>query len=153
MISKPTTPQLIDAVCVALESTVVPAVDGVAQDTLEKAIGILKVLSVRAGHEIAWMREESDEIVALARRFVDDLPDTDALASALAELASSSSDSLALDDVQASYELAGEVLSQAIECAYRSGSVDHIVEATGTVERRIQHQDLTIGTFEAAGRT
>ena len=153
MISKPTTPQLIDAVCAALEGTVAPVLDGVPRDTLEKAIGILKVLSVRAAHEIAWMREESDEIVALAGRFVDELPDTAALTEALAALAARRDDSLSLADVQASYELAGEVLSRAVECAYRSGSRDHIADATRTVEQRIVHQDLTIGTFEAAGRT
>ena len=84
MIAKPTTQQLIDAVCTELGAKVAPAVtDPTAKLVLDMAMAVLKGVGVRSANELAWMREESDAIEAVARRFVAELPDAHQLGEAL----------------------------------------------------------------------
>ncbi len=85
MISRPTTQQLIDAVCTELASKVVPVVtDGTIKVQLEMAIAVLQTTSVRSANEIAWMQEERDAIEDTARQLLEALPDAKPVADALA---------------------------------------------------------------------
>ena len=69
MISRPTTEQLISAVCAELTNKVAPAIaDPTAKVQLEMAISVLQTAAVRSGRELAWMQEERDAIEATARR-------------------------------------------------------------------------------------
>ena len=55
MISRPTTQDLISAVCTELASKVAPAVsDPAVKIQLEMAISVLQTTAVRSGQELAW---------------------------------------------------------------------------------------------------
>ena len=77
MISKPSTKQLIDAMCIELNSRVAPSItDPTAQVQLAMAISVLQTTAVRCGNELAWMQEERDAIYAnyeLRERLADAL--------------------------------------------------------------------------------
>jgi hypothetical protein len=154
MISKPTTPQLIDAACTELESKVAPAVtDGSIKVVLEMALAVLKGAAIRSGNEVAWMREECDAIDKLARRLVKQLPDAEELADAQRAYAEGKTGSLYLDDVLADYERASEVLSRAAEAVYDDGSARRISAVRKLFDQRMANEKTVIGVFMAAGRT
>ena len=132
MISRPTTQQLIDAICIELNDKVAPAVtDPTVQVQLEMAIAVLKTAAVRSAKELAWMQEERDAIEQTARQLLDAIPDAKPLQEALQAYTDGLTNSLYLDEAQADYARASEVLSCAIEAAYESGDAEHIA-AVGT---------------------
>jgi hypothetical protein len=154
VISKPTTPQLIEAVCVELETKVAPAVtETTAAVALAMATAVLRGAAARSGSELAWMREEADAVEAVAERFVGSVPDTEALAEALEAYRSQRTGSLYLDDALGDYERASEVLSRTVEAAYASGDADRKAEAAALMEQRMANETAVIGVFEAAGRS
>ena len=153
MISKPTTPQLIDAVCAELANEVAPVLDGPRRVVLDMAIGVLRAAAVRCATEISWMNEEAAAIEALGRQLAAEIPDSADLAAALADYDDARTANVLLADVQSAYECAGEVLSCAIEAAYRTGRSDHIAAVTDLVRERVAHQNVVTGTFEAVGRS
>ena len=84
MISRPTTQQLIDAMCVEIADKVAPAVtDPVVKVQIEMALSVLQTAAVRSGSELAWMQEERDAIEQTARQLLDALPDAKPLQDAL----------------------------------------------------------------------
>ena len=122
MISQPTTQQLIDAACAELTGKVAPAVsDASARVVIDMAVAVLQGAARRSASELAWMREESDAIEAVADQFSAELPDADGLAEALAAYRAGKTDSLYLADAQASYARASELLACTTEAAYASG--------------------------------
>ena len=154
MIAKPTTPQLIDAVCTELADKVAPAItDGTLKVQVEMALSILQTASVRSGKELAWMHEECAAIEETAQRLVAELPDTAALEAALRTYTDAKTDSRYLADAQANYERASEVLSCATEAAYASGNADHIAAVDRLFDQRHAHQNAVTGQFTAVGRT
>jgi hypothetical protein len=154
MISNPTTKQLIDAMCVELADKVAPAVnDPTVRIQLDMAISVLQTTAMRCANELAWMQEERDAIEATASSLLKALPDADGLASALKTYIDGKSASLYLDDAQADYARASEVLSCAIEAAYASGDADHIAAVGRLVDQRHANQQAVTGQFMAVGRT
>ena len=122
MISKPTNQQLIEAVCAELTGKVAPNItDAGTKVVLEMALSVLSCAAVRTAKELAWMKEESDAIEVVARRFAEDMPDAEALSAALAAYDAGRTGSLYLDGAQADYELISEVLSCATDAAFASG--------------------------------
>ena len=80
MQSSPTTVQILEGLRVELRQTVLPEVSaGPARVAVEMLDNVLSNLATRAAHEIAWMRDESDEIDRLADE-VDDPATRSALA-------------------------------------------------------------------------
>jgi hypothetical protein len=155
VISKPTTPQLIDAACVELETKVAPAiVDGTVRVVLDMAVAVLRTAAVRSAIELAWMREEADAIQELSARFIDELPDgsVSALADALRAYSDAKSSSLYLADVQADYGRASEVLSCAAELAYADGDPQRKAAITRLFDQRMAHENAVTGVFQAVGR-
>ena len=153
MISRPTTPQLIDAMCIALSNTVAPAItDPTVQVQLAMAISVLQTTSVRSGNELAWMQEERDAIEETAGRLLQALPDATALSEALTTYVNGKTGSLYLDVAQGDYARASEVLSCAIEAAYASGDADHIAAVGRLIDQRHANQQTTTGQFTALGR-
>ncbi len=123
MISKPTTPQLIEAVCVELETKVAPTItESTAQVALAMATAVLRGAAVRSANELAWMKEEADAIEQAADGLVGSLPDSGALAEALEDYRAKRSGSLYLQDALDDYARASEVLSRAVEAAYADGN-------------------------------
>lgn len=154
MISRPTTRQLIDAICIELASKVAPAItDPTVKVQLDMAISVLQTAAVRSGNEMAWMEEERNAIEQTARQLVDSLPEAGALAEALRAYVDGRTNSLYLDDAQADYARASEVLSCAIEAAYDSGDADHIAAVGRLVDQRHANQQAVTGQFMAVGRT
>jgi primase-polymerase (primpol)-like protein len=153
VISRPTTQQLIDSVCEALSEKVAPTItDPGAAVQLEMALAVLRTAAVRSGNEIAWMRDEREAIDAAARSLVDSIPESTALAAALAAYDAGRTDGLTLDEAQADYALASEVMSCAIEAAFASGDAAHIATVGALVDQRHANQQAVTGQFMAAGR-
>jgi len=154
VISRPTTKQLIDVVCAELTSKVAPALtDPVVKVQLDMAISVLQTTAVRSANELAWMREERDAIEDAARRMLGALPDAAGLADALQAYVDEKSDSLYLDDAQADYARASELLSCAVEAAYASGDTEHIATVSRLIDQRHANQQAVTGQFMALGRT
>jgi hypothetical protein len=154
MISRPTTPQLIDAMCIALTNTVAPAItDPTVQVQLSMAISVLQTTAVRSGNELAWMQEERDAIEETAGQFLEALPDASDLSEALAIYVNGKTGSLYLDAAQGDYARASEVLSCAIEAAYASGNPEHIAAVGRLIDQRHANQQTVTGQFTALGRT
>jgi hypothetical protein len=116
------------------------------------AIAVLKTTAARSGSELAWMQEERDAIEQAARGLLDAMPDATALRDALTTYTDGVTNSLYLDDAQADYARASEVLSCAIEAAYASGNAEHIATVIGLMDQRHAHQQEVTGQFMAAGR-
>jgi hypothetical protein len=151
--AKPTTQQLIDAVCVELASKIAPAIsDPTATVQLDMALAILRTAAVRSGNEHAWRKEESDAIEAAANRLMAQLPDASGLAASLRAYAEGRTGGLGLDEAVADYHLASEVLSCAIEAAYESGDEGHIAVVGALIDQRHDNQQKVTGQFMALGR-
>jgi hypothetical protein len=153
MISRPTTQQLIDAICTELGSKVGPAItDPVIQIQLEMALSVLQTAAVRSGNELAWMHEEREAIERTARQMLDALPDAAPLREALQAYTDGLTNSLYLQEAQADYARASEVLSCAVEAAYESGEAEHIDAVGRLMDQRHANQQSVTGQFMAAGR-
>jgi hypothetical protein len=154
MISRPTTQQLIDTVCVELASKVAPAIsDPTVQIQLEMAIAVLKSAAARSGMEIAWMHGEREAIEQTAGQLLEAMPDAGELKEALRVYEDGRTNGLSLEEAQADYARASEVLSCAIEAAYASGNADHIASVGRLMDQRHANQQAVTGQFMAAGRT
>jgi hypothetical protein len=154
MISKPTTPQLIDAACTELETRVVPAIsDPATKVVVDMALAVLRGAAIRSAYEVAWMRDESDAVDQLAQRLVAELPDATDLAEAHRTYTEARTGRLYLDDVLADYERTSEVLSRAAEAVYRDGSAERIAAVRQLFDQRMANEKTVIGEFMAAGRT
>jgi hypothetical protein len=148
MQSSPTTRQILEGLRVALRETILPDIStDSARVTLEMLDNVLSNLASRAAHEIAWMRDECTEIEALA----DDVNDS-ATQAAIAGYRSLDRNSLHLDDVQAAYDRAGEVLSCMIEHALASAD-GALLEAIRPLLRvRSEREMVILGGWNLAGR-
>jgi hypothetical protein len=148
MQSSPTTTQILEGLRIDLRESVLPEIaDASAKIAIEMLDNVLFNLATRAGHEIAWMRDECLQIEALAAN-VDD----PAARAALATYQALNRDSLHLEDVQAAYDRAGEVLSCAIEHALATDD-GPLLEATRGVLRVRSEREMTIlGGWNLAGR-
>jgi len=154
VISKPTTPQLIEAVCVELETKVAPIItESTAQVALAMATAVLRGAAVRSANELAWMKEEADAIEQAADGLVGSLPDSGVLAEALEDYRAMRSGSLYLQDALDDYARASEVLSRAVEAAYADGNPERKAEVQALMTQRMANENGVIGVFEAAGRT
>jgi hypothetical protein len=153
MIAKPTTQQLIDAVCIELGAKVAPALtDPTAKLVLDMAMAVLKGVGVRSANELAWMREEADAIEAVARQFVTELPDAHQLEETLQAYLDLKSDSRYLAQAEEEYESAGEVLSRAVEAAYADGDPNRKQAVRALIDQRMTNEFAIIGQYVGVGR-
>jgi hypothetical protein len=154
MISKPTTPQLIEAACTELENKVAPTIsEGATKVVVDMALAVLRGAAVRSANELAWMREEAAAIEGLAQKLASELPDAAGLAAALKDYAEAKNDSLYLADVMVDYQRASEVLSRAAEAVYADGDSERIAAVRRLFDQRMANEKEVIGVFVAAGRT
>ena len=115
MQARPTTEQILNDLAREIRDTLIPTCDDPAMvPNLQMMEQLLTAAAIRSAHEIAWMNEEGDAAVALARDVVAATGD-EATAAALAAYDDGRSDSLHLDDQVENYSLAGEALGRAIE--------------------------------------
>ena len=134
---------------IELREAVLPEVSaGPARVAVEMLDNILSNLATRAAHEIAWMRDECEQIDALAAS-VDD----PATQSALAAYRGTDRTSLHLDAVQVAYDRAGEVLSCAVEHALTHGDVAVLLTASRSVlQIRSDREMAILGGWNMVGR-
>jgi hypothetical protein len=154
MLSRPTTEQLILDCRNELLNTIDPAVSAEpVKIAIQMMENVLRNCAARAAHEIAWMREESDLMVAFAHKVAGTPCSTPAIAAALAAYDTGRSDSLHLDDVAATYDLAGNCLSAAIDAVMAAGDDELHLEARSILTTRLDHENQIMGEWAFVGRS
>ena len=152
MLSRPTTEQIMLDCRAELLSTIDAAVvDPAVKIAIQMMENVLRNCAERAAHEIAWMREETEAMVDYAERVQRNV-DGAAIDAALQAFRGGRSDSLHLDDVAATYHLAGVCMSAALEAAMASGDHDLQVAGRAVLEVRLSHEQAIMGEWSFVGR-
>lgn len=153
MIGQPSCSRLLEVVRAELRSTVAPAVTdpGVAA-VLGMIDSVLQNVGARCDHEVAWMRDEIAEIEDVAREVVEAGSDAGSRVNdALSQLRAHRSPSDHTAEVQAEYDLAGEVLSRALEATLPvEGALRERVRSV--LEHRLRREVEIRGDFTLVGR-
>ena len=153
MLSRPTTEQILRDCRAELLDKIAPAVaPGAASIAIEMLDNVLRNCAVRAAHEIAWMREESDAIVDFTRRVAASTSASPAVADALRAFGAADTASLHLADVVIAYGLAGACFGAALDAAMASGDAGLTAEARTLLEERLAHENAIKGEWAMVGR-
>jgi hypothetical protein len=148
VLSAPTTSQLIEGLRIELREAVLPEVPAASgRLALEMLDNLLSNIAVRSAHEIAWMRDESEQIEQIAID-VDDA----ATREALEQYRAGDLSSLHLAEVQLAYDRAGEVLSCAIEYSLRTGDKQLLAAARNILKLRNERELQINGDWTMVGR-
>jgi hypothetical protein len=148
MQSSPTTAQILEGLRVELRESLLPEIAAApARVAVEMLDNLLANLATRSAHEIAWMRDECAQIEALAEDIADP-----AVTAALVDYRAVDCDSLHLDDVQAAYDRAGEVLSCAIEHALATRNRSLLDAARAVLRIRSDREMTILGGWNVTGR-
>jgi len=148
MQSTPTTAQILEGIRADLRQTILPEVAaGPARVTLEMLDNLLSSAATRAGHEVAWMRDECDRMEAIA-----DEVDDPAVREALAAYRVGDRESLHLEAVQQAYQQASEVLSRVIEHALATSNKALLEQARQVLRLRSEREVAILGEWTLAGR-
>jgi hypothetical protein len=120
VISRPPCSRLIDVVRQELQSSVAPAVsEPEVLGALQMIDSILGSVSRRCDDELAWMHEEIAQIEVAAEALIGTGKGGVAeIQEALDALRAGRSQTQRFAEVQAEYDLAGEVLSRSLEAAF-----------------------------------
>jgi hypothetical protein len=141
MLSRPTTEQILLDCCTQLREKIAPALadreSAIAAQMLEE---VLRNCAVRAAHEIAWMREESDAMLAFAREIGVDT-------GAVGDPAT-----LHLDDVVAAYGAATATFESALDTVLASGDAEGLARAQALLDQRLAHENEIMGEWGFVGR-
>jgi hypothetical protein len=153
VIARPSARQLLITVRTELQTSVRAVIaDDDVLARLDMIDSILASVILRADDEAAWIREEIIAITGAAEAVIAEGADADGdVAEALGTLRSHPARGDRLPDLHDEYNLAGEVLSRAIEAGSRSGGA---LRATveGVLEDRLRREVLIRGDFSLAGR-
>jgi hypothetical protein len=153
MLSRPSTEQIILDCRAELLSTINGALtDAPARIAVQMMENVLRNCATRAAHEIAWMREETDAMIAFAERVAASTATSPELDGALARYRADRSDSLHLDDVSTTYGLAGECLSTGLEAAMAAGDDELQRAGRDILELRLAHEQQIMGEWVMVGR-
>jgi hypothetical protein len=134
-------------------TAVLPALtDETAQVSVIMVETVLRNAAVRAGHEIAWMREETAEIEDYARAVAEQAPGAASLGAALKALADAPRESLHLDDVVETYCRAGNALSAALETAVALSLTGLVGRGEEILEVRADHETEVMAGWTPTGR-
>lgn len=151
MLARPTTSQILDDLAREVRESLIPGTDDPAvRVNLEMMEQLLAAAAVRAGHEIAWMHEEGDAIVAFARDVAEATADPVTL-EALETYDAGRSGSLHLDDQVENYSLASEAFGRAIEAA--AADPDLLARGTALIRARRDHETEIRPGFYFPGRS
>ena len=154
MITRPSTSEVLNGIRSELIETVLPEVTNEStRVTVQMLENVLKMLAVRAEHEISWMHEEVDAIEATVGELVNRLDDN-GIRGAMAALTATKQDSggLELSDVSRVYSAAGELLSVALETALGSDDTEAVARLRQLVKDRSAHEMAIVGEYIAVGR-
>lgn len=149
MITRPTTDALVLDCCRELSEEILPALeDQTLKLRLIMTITVLENAAVRAANEIAWMRAETDRLVAFAAELRDD----PAVAAALAATDAGTRDSLLLNDVVETYERASRAFDAALLVAQREHRGDAIARAASLLRDRVDTEKSVMAGYAVVGR-
>jgi hypothetical protein len=152
MIVRPTTDQLLLDCCRELTDEILPAIiDDTVKLRLIMAVTVLGNAAVRAAHEIAWMREETETTLVFAREVAATQPD-ERIAAAIDAVEAAPRLSLHLADVVAVYERAGETLAVALQVAHECSLTELIARAAGLLRARVETEKLVMADYAIVGR-
>lgn len=152
MLSRPTTEQILLDVRRELLETIDPAVSAPqVKVVIQMLENVLRNTATRSAHEIAWMHEEGDAAVTFARA-VHAALGIAAIDEALAAYDTGRTESLHLDDVCATYDLAGDCLSAAIDAAMAAGDGALVGEGRALLQVRLDHELAIMGEWGFVGR-
>lgn len=153
MLSKPTTPQVLLDCRRELLETIDPAVsDPNVKIAIQMLENVLRNCAERSAHEIAWMREESDLMVAFARDVKSTVGSTPEIDAALAAYETGDNTTLHLEAVSDSYSRAGECLSVAMEKVFAAGHTELHLRGRDILALRLAHEDAIKGEWAFVGR-
>lgn len=159
MLSRPTTDQILLDTRAELLSTIDDAItDQPARIAVQMMENVLRNCATRAAHEIAWMREETDLMIAFAEQVVSSGAADRAgaigatVVAALAAHRDGRSDSLHLDDVTTTYSLAGECLSTGLEAALAADDTALHIAGREILELRLSRELQIMGEWTMVGR-
>ena len=115
------------------------------------AVTVLGNAAVRAAHEIAWMREETQTALAFAREVIATHPD-ERITAALDAVESAPRDSLHLADVVEVYEQASRTLALAVQVAHDSDSEELVSRAAALLRARVEVEKVVMADYAVVGR-
>lgn len=154
MNTTPSMSQLITSVRQQIDSRIIPELSEPATVVeAQMMLGVLDMLAIRAENEVDWMVSEIIDVEeALAAEAQAGRLDG-AASEALEALQRHSHPDLSMPALREHYDVAGEAVSRAAEAAY--AAQDEALQAVvwRLIEKRLQHEQATIGIFRAVGRT
>ena len=142
MITRPSTPQILNSIVEELTREVLPLLETTtSQIRLQMIMTVLGQCAGRAEQEIALMREEAAASTDYARRVADATGDVE-LQTAVDAL--EVGDDLRLPAITAEYVAASEALALALETALDAGLADLVADGERLLSQRIAtEQSLT----------
>jgi hypothetical protein len=153
MLSRPTTEQILLDCRTELLNTIDPAVsDPAVKIAIQMMENVLRNCATRSAHEIAWMADEIERMVAYAEHVAASAQDRDSVRGALDRCKSQRSSSLHLDDVAHDYHLASACLSAALDTAMAEGNASLAAEGRAIIDQRVATELQIMGEWSFVGR-
>jgi hypothetical protein len=153
MLSRPTTEQILLDCRAELLNTIDPAVsDPAVKIAIQMMENVLRNCATRSAHEIAWMADEIERMVAYAEHVAASAHDRDAVRGALDRCKSQRSSSLHLDDVAHDYHLASACLSFALDTAIAEGDAALAAAGRAIIDQRVATELQIMGEWSFVGR-
>ena len=153
MIIRPSTPQILRDLQVEVEREILPMMpDPVSKMRVQMLLAVLGNCAVRSAHEIAWMRQETAEIIDYARDVTNVVTEEARRTVTLLLEAIHTDDSLHLDDVAATYSRAGYALSAALDAAMDAYLNDLVLRGEALLRARVTREQEIAGGSATTGR-
>ena len=151
MITRPSTPRILEAVCEQLLRDVLPGItDSAAQIRLHMLIATIHSAANASAAEIALMKQE----VSLYRAFAEDVAaQTGDAATVEAVAALPTSESLLLADVAAEYAAAGRAFTAAMDVAMDLSDAALVERGEGLLKLRLENERRVLTGSSTVGRS
>ena len=151
MITRPSTPRILEDVCEQLMRDVMPGIsDPAAQIRLHMLIATLNSAANASAAEISLMKQE----VVLYRAFAEDVArDTGDAATVQAVAAAAPTDSLLLGDVAAEYARAGRAFTAAMDVAMDQRNSQLIERGEALLRLRLENERTILSGSSTIGRS
>lgn len=147
MLARPTTEQvLLDCARELMEGVLPSLSDETAQVRVVMLDSVLRSMAVRAGHEIAWMTEETAEIEAYVAEVAAAAPEL------VGPPGPGPDAGLHLDDVVERYCRAGRDFSAALEAAVHVSDAALVARGEELLDRRAAHERDAMAGWSPTGR-
>ena len=151
MITRPSTPRILEDVCEQLMRDVMPGIsDPAAQIRLHMLIATLNSAANASAAEISLMKQE----VVLYRAFAEDVArDTGDAATVQAVAAAAPTNSLLLGDVAAEYARAGRAFTAAMDVAMDQRNSELIERGEALLRLRLENERTILSGSSTIGRS